>query len=229
MRRKPGLRRPSPAMAVALAALFIALGGTSYAALSANSVGTKQLKNKAVTTKKIKNGAVTATKINPNGLTVPNALNANSATNATNAANATKAGNASNLGGKAPSAYEQYGATLPVGQTETGAYEMGVQYGAGGGLFDGTISFPRRLAAAPTPHFIRAGSVAPAQCPGTASSPAAQSGNLCVYEAAGSETSTEFIATTDGTVGASAFGTGLRLFDSSSGELFSEGTWAVTG
>ncbi len=79
------LRLPSPAFAIALLALFVSLGGTSYALsrLPANSVGSKQLKKNAVTTKKIKNGAVTsgkiqngavtAGKINPAGLTVPKA------------------------------------------------------------------------------------------------------------------------------------------------------------
>ena len=59
------LHKPSPAFVLALVALFVALGGTSYAALSipANSVGSKQLKKNAVTTKKIKNGAVTASKL----------------------------------------------------------------------------------------------------------------------------------------------------------------------
>ena len=84
-------RKPSAPMVVALIALFVAMGGTSYAAvtLGKNSVGSKQLKknavttskikNGAVTTSKIKNGAVTAAKINPAGLTVPNADNAGSA------------------------------------------------------------------------------------------------------------------------------------------------------
>jgi hypothetical protein len=55
---------PSPAMAVALAALFVALAGTSYAAfaLAPNSVGTPQLKNRAVTTVKLADGAVTDAK-----------------------------------------------------------------------------------------------------------------------------------------------------------------------
>lgn len=45
------LHRPSPAMVVALIALFVALSGGAYAAINlpANSVGTKQLKNGAVT------------------------------------------------------------------------------------------------------------------------------------------------------------------------------------
>jgi hypothetical protein len=55
------VRRPSPAMVVACVALAIALGGTSYAALSlpANSVGTKQIKNGAVTKTKIAAGTIT--------------------------------------------------------------------------------------------------------------------------------------------------------------------------
>ncbi len=71
MRKPFTLRRPSPAMAVALTALFVALGGTSYAlaSLPANSVGTAQLKSNAVTTSKIKNGAVTASKLNLTGVT----------------------------------------------------------------------------------------------------------------------------------------------------------------
>jgi hypothetical protein len=51
--------------AIALAALFVALGGTSYAALSlpAGSVGTAQLRNGAVTSKKIANGSITPAKL----------------------------------------------------------------------------------------------------------------------------------------------------------------------
>ncbi len=46
-------------------ALFVALGGSAYAAthLRKNSVGTKQIKSNSVTTAKIKNNAVTATKL----------------------------------------------------------------------------------------------------------------------------------------------------------------------
>jgi hypothetical protein len=48
--------RPSPAMLVALLALFVALGGTGYAALKLpkNSVGSKQIKSNAVTSPKVK-------------------------------------------------------------------------------------------------------------------------------------------------------------------------------
>ena len=53
--------------AIALLALFVALGGTSYAAFSlpAGSVGTKQLRNGAATSGKIANGAITPAKFDP--------------------------------------------------------------------------------------------------------------------------------------------------------------------
>src|SRR5437588_223263 len=126
------IHAPSRAMVVALLALFVAMGGTTYAAvtLRANSVGTKQLKEGAVATRKIKNGAVTGAKIkngavgksklNLTGVTVPsadNATHANSADNATDAAladNATHAGTAVNaanadaLGGQNPASYRDH-------------------------------------------------------------------------------------------------------------------------
>jgi hypothetical protein len=59
------LPAPSPATGVSMIALFVALGGSAYAAfdLPSNSVGTKQLKNGAVTTKKLANNALTSEKV----------------------------------------------------------------------------------------------------------------------------------------------------------------------
>jgi hypothetical protein len=53
------LRKPSPALVIAVIALFIGLGGGAYAA----KVGTNQLKAKSVTTGKIAGKAVTSGKI----------------------------------------------------------------------------------------------------------------------------------------------------------------------
>ena len=51
--------------AIALLALFTALGGTSYAALNlpAGSVGTRQLRDGSVTAKKLANGSITPAKL----------------------------------------------------------------------------------------------------------------------------------------------------------------------
>lgn len=74
------LRHPSPAMAVALLALFLSIGGASYAATAIpdHSVGANQLKTFAVTnpklaaaavgTTKIMNSAVTYNKIKPSSV-----------------------------------------------------------------------------------------------------------------------------------------------------------------
>ncbi len=56
--RRIRIRRPSPAMVVACIALMVALGGTSYATISAvipaNTIGTDQLKDNAVTSAKVR-------------------------------------------------------------------------------------------------------------------------------------------------------------------------------
>jgi hypothetical protein len=102
--------RPSPAMVVACLALTVALGGTSYAAISLprNSVGTKQLRTNAVTSAKVRNNALTGVDILESRLgrvpaataaiTAQTASAAGSATNATNATYATSAGTASPSG-----------------------------------------------------------------------------------------------------------------------------------
>ena len=85
-------------------ALFVALGGTGYAAISIprNSVGTAQLKKNAVNTADIKRNAVTGAKVRADTLRgsdiresslsqVPTATLADTAVNATKAANADNA------------------------------------------------------------------------------------------------------------------------------------------
>jgi hypothetical protein len=82
---------------MATVAVFIALGGASYAAvkLPKNSVGTKQIKNNAITGAKIKNGAISGSKVNLSSLgQVPTAANATSASTAATATNATHAATA---------------------------------------------------------------------------------------------------------------------------------------
>lgn len=65
-------RRPSPALVVACFALFVALTGTSIAAVSQlvprNSVGTPQLKNNAVTSAKVRNRSLVRADFRPGTL-----------------------------------------------------------------------------------------------------------------------------------------------------------------
>lgn len=109
---------------MATAAIFIALGGVSYAAfkLPKNSVGTKQIKDNAISGAKIKAGAITGSKIAAGSIgsssidlktlgTVPSASEANHATSAGTATSATTAGtantavNSNQLGGIPPQGF----------------------------------------------------------------------------------------------------------------------------
>lgn len=91
------MKRPSHATIVAYIALFVALGGTTFAAtqLGKNSVGTRQLKKNAVTGQKVKDGSLTGKDVNLASLgSVPSANSAATADHASTANTAASAGTA---------------------------------------------------------------------------------------------------------------------------------------
>jgi hypothetical protein len=104
--------RPTPAMAVALAALVVALGGSAYAV---TKVDGRSLKNRSVPAAKIKANALTGAEINerrlgrvPRSVTAVRSTTARSAefaTMAAGAAIASSANNAERLGGLPPASY----------------------------------------------------------------------------------------------------------------------------
>jgi hypothetical protein len=55
-------RHPSPSLVISLIALFVALGGTSYA-VATNAIGSSQIKNNSIQSKDIKNNQVSSTDI----------------------------------------------------------------------------------------------------------------------------------------------------------------------
>jgi hypothetical protein len=101
----------SYANVIATIALFAALGGGAYAAITLpkNSVGQKQIKKNAVTGKKVKNRSLTGADVNLTKLgKVPSAATADRATSAGTADTATTATTASNLA--APEDWHEVGA-----------------------------------------------------------------------------------------------------------------------
>jgi hypothetical protein len=230
-------RRPSPALVISLIALFVALGGTGYAALSLpkNSVGTKQLKKNAVTGSKNKKNAVTSSKVKNHSLTgadinlgalgtVPSASNAghaNVADSATNAGHATTADSAANATGLA--------GPLASGQTLIGYVDSAGHVGAGEIAPETSISFPIPLAAAPAFHIIPVGGPSTGACPGTANTPSAAPGNLCIYES--TLVNTTGFSLPDGlnpVSGPTRFGLPGLLGASTNGDYIARGAWAVT-
>lgn len=73
MQRLKQLKLPSPAMIVALVALFAALGGTSYAALSANSVNSRTIQNGTIRNEDFKDGTLRGAEFKRDSLG-PNAI-----------------------------------------------------------------------------------------------------------------------------------------------------------
>jgi hypothetical protein len=95
--------RISYANVVATLALVLAVGGTSYAAITING---KSLKNRSVAGKKLKKNTVTGTEVKESKLgKVPRATQADNAATADTAAGASTSANASKLGGQTPESY----------------------------------------------------------------------------------------------------------------------------
>jgi hypothetical protein len=119
--RKVLARRPAPATIISLVALFVALGGTSYAAvvitgknIKNGSITGKDVKNSTLTGKKVKNRSLTGGDIKSGSLTGKQIAESKlgpvaSATNATQ------------LGGKPASAYAPAERWALIQGTATGA------------------------------------------------------------------------------------------------------------
>jgi hypothetical protein len=136
---------PAPATVISVAALFVALGSSAYAAITIQG---SQIRVRSIAGNRLKNHTLTGTQVNLNKLgTVPNAKNATAATRANSAnfattagtaTSATTAGNTNALGGLAPSAYQSSanimfatiktsasGGTLVRGRGATGVTRLG--------------------------------------------------------------------------------------------------------
>jgi hypothetical protein len=211
---KKRLRAPSPALVISLIALFVALGGTTYAAtnLPKNSVGTKQLKNGAVTKTKINKKTISALKGNAGPPGPP--------------------GPPGPKGDPGPAGPFPTG-NLPSGATVRGNFFMtGVAAASGSQAVD-SLSFVYPLASAPTPHFIDAGTAPPAGCPGTADDPKAAAGQLCIYEKTisgpvGARDVCGLDVGGSSCPGSNRWGAGVYELSTGTGRFQSYGTWAVT-
>jgi hypothetical protein len=119
------------------------------------------------------------------------------------------------------------GGTLPSGSSEHGAW---IVSGPGSGPFASAstaISFIIPLATAltePKLHYIKPGATPPPGCSGTAESPEAESGNLCVF--AGFE---EGVETPTLALSADPKSGVLILLSPVATSAFGQGSWVVTG
>jgi hypothetical protein len=123
---------------------------------------------------------------------------------------------------------------LPSHVTLRGIWAIEFESGEKGGQrIETAISFGFTLPEPPTPNFIPAGGPVPPGCAGgTPAAPTAQPGNLCVYELRADNVKTEnkAIFNNEGTDGKDdAYGAGLAAdLESAKTDTRWRGTWAVT-
>ena len=203
-----GLRpRLTYANVMATIAVFIALGGASYAAikLPKNSVGAKQLKKNSVTSAKVTNNSLQAVDFRKDQL---------------------PKGEQGPKGDKGPRGEPgPLAETLPSGKTERGFYGFASNRAEGSNIYEPatSISYPIPLTFSPAIHEVPEFGSPTAECPGNEEEPTAAPGNLCIYEGRADGGLEAEKDTTNGRLGV------LLLFDVPEGHGYEfYGSWAVT-
>jgi hypothetical protein len=182
------------ASVTATLALVIALGGTSYAAITITG---KNVKDGSLKAADLGTGSVTSAKVRDGALLRKDFKQGQ-----------LPAGPQGPPGPVVPG--ESLVTQLGSGQTLRGYVEIWNVADAAGETTATSVSFQFPLAAAPAPHFIPAGAPNPPGCTGTPAEPGAAAGNLCVYEVTPVNAIGRVITGPAGVGSASRFGFGAR-------------------
>lgn len=215
-------------MLVALAALFVALGGSSYAAvaLSENSVGKKHLKDNSVTSAEVKKESLAASDLKESAREKLRGAQGEQGAQGPQGPQGVP-GLQGVQGSTGPAGPFPEG-NLPPGKTIRGAFFLRSE--SDEPFATTALSFGFRLASAPVQHFVGQGAAAPPECPGTPTNPEAKAGHLCIYETLGSNRGALNIFDPGANVpGSGREGVIVEFAKSTAGdESHSYGTWAVT-
>ena len=201
---------------IALLALFLALGGTSYAA--ATLISGSQIKPHTIAKNRLTNKAIKQLKGNrgPRGLQGPaGAPGAAGARGATGPAGPFPQGN------------------LPSGNTLKGSYTAYNNNSAACEYTAADVSFPFQMAAALTGVWVPVGGSGAPHCNGAPANPIADPGYLCAYESIFANTNpggySLILQPETGSYGTSGrWGATLFIQAVNAGNTYSIGTWAAT-
>jgi hypothetical protein len=228
---------------MASVAVFLSLSGGAYAlTIPRNSVGTRQLREKAVTRVKLANGAVASTQVRDGTLRARDFLRSDlprGRTGATGPRGATGLRGSSGARGPAGPAGESALAPLPTGRTIHGVAGANLQDSnfAPGNDFgvNAVLPIPARnnLTDAQVSVNVAGAVGGPTTtdgdpgCTGTPAAPTAPAGRVCIYVASATNA-----VTLQGLSAAGAAGTpyGFRLVwnSANTGDTFVDATWAYT-
>ena len=250
------LTRVSPAMVVALAALVLSLGGTSFAEGAATRIGKlvsgSKIKRASIPGNRLIKGGVTGDRIKSNSITgkqinesslgiVPSAATAKKvalADRATNAQRATNADNALALGGTAAAGYVTYGKNvIPSGATVTGAFGVSTTVATlaapTGVEIQQVVQMPGPAPSDLTNETVNFASAngagdPDATCTGTAAAPTAPAGKVCLYLWAASATAPSSTAWRSRASQAAAAASCVHAVNTTLNTAGIYGTWAYT-
>jgi hypothetical protein len=229
----------SYANVMASIALFVALGGSSYAALRItgsnvkdSSLTGRDIARNSVTgadikslgSADIKDGSLLARDFKPGELSDGSQQQGGGKGEKGDPGAPGPAGARGNAGPAGSSSN-----VLASGSTLRGVFALAAPADAAGDAVEGSIHF--NLSSAPTAHYIQQGSTPPAQCPGSPAAPEAQAGHLCVYEAGSDNAGNRnvFNPVTNADATATANGAGLYVFAAGNTPfVLIRGSWAVT-
>jgi hypothetical protein len=215
----PRLVRVSPAMVVAMLALFVALTGTTVAAT-----------NKLITGKQIQNSSITGLDVKNKSLTPKDFKGSVRGPRGLRGLKGDK-GDKGDTGAVGPFP----DGDIPAGKTIRGNWiAAGHAAGAGEAAFD-SIVFGFRFASAPTAYILAAGAAATPECPGTLATPEAAPGSLCFYTYANNNVTVRYTCNPVTNTCANSpstqvnrYGTTIRVNAVAAGQYYSWGTWAAT-
>ena len=241
-RKRKWVRLPSPALIVAMIALFVALTQTGLASRAVratvgnpcncagsgdivnNSLVSADIKNGSLLKKDFKKGQIPAGPRGPRGL-----AGANGAQGPAGPAGPGGPGGPGGPPGPAGPEGPFPSGNMPAGKTIRGNF---MNEGPSGSFAFRGYSFGFQLATSPTVHYVLSGTAPPAECPGTATNPQAQAGHLCLYEGYNSNRSTGpcIFSPIVGSCGqATRWGFALAIYPAVGGSTFyAGGSWAVT-
>ena len=216
--------RVSPAMVVAVLALFVAVGGSADAAK--RLITGRDIKNASITGLDVKNKSLTAADIRGQLRGSRGPVGPPGPTGAQGTQGPQGVPGIQGPVGPFPDG------DLPAGKTLRGAWASGgvataaIQY-----AWD-NISFGFRFASAPRAHIRPVGAAATGECPGSVAAPEAAAGQLCVY----TQVSLNVIQTllcdpasnVCGSNTQNRYGTTVRATSNAAGIFYAWGTWAAT-
>lgn len=217
----------------ALAFFAVVAGGSAYAAAT---IGSSQIKNNAILSRHIKNGQVKASDLAANSVgggkiidgSVSNADLAPNSVGTTNVIDGSLLARDFKAG-ELPS--WQPGDALPSGKTETGAWSI-FDGSASADMYEGvTLPFPARapLSDATVNFQANSNNIASdddSTCTGTAQTPTAPPGKVCIYLAHGSANAGALSGKAIGNPGPS--NAGFVVYSTVADTDIAAGTWAYT-